>query len=277
VGEVRPCCRQVGAQGSRACPGGKGLAGRAAGCAAGFAGRLPGRALEAEPGPVALLDRVQSARAGGELCAAMGAAARRARRRRARAEASGGRRRAGGWVMRRARGRADHPAGPEVAQRAAGARLDGQDRGLWRRQDPAHRLPDHAQGHGHVRLGRTGGAAGQALHREGALPALTLPNAYPTWTACLSSWSSACVAARRASARRRSAVLVCSTERRCAGAAQVDIYSFGVLLWELSAGEAPPGRSLRPLRCAPCPAPPPAVPSAPAGLLIGMLRRPGQG
>ena len=29
---------------------------------------------------------------------------------------------------------------------------------------------------------------------------------------------------------------------------QVDIYSYGVLLWELSAGEAPPGRSLRPLR-----------------------------
>ncbi len=51
------------------------------------------------------------------------------------------------------------------------------------------------------------------------------------------------------------------------GAAQVDIYSFGVLLWELSAGEAPPGRSLRPLRYAPSPAPPPAAPGAPAGLI----------
>ncbi|CAK0785070.1 hypothetical protein CVIRNUC_008276 [Coccomyxa viridis] len=29
---------------------------------------------------------------------------------------------------------------------------------------------------------------------------------------------------------------------------KVDIYSYGVLLWELSAGEAPPGRNLRPLR-----------------------------
>ncbi|BDA51135.1 probable serine/threonine-protein kinase STY8 at C-terminar half [Coccomyxa sp. Obi] len=29
---------------------------------------------------------------------------------------------------------------------------------------------------------------------------------------------------------------------------KVDIYSFGVMLWELSAGEAPPGRHLRPLR-----------------------------
>ena len=32
---------------------------------------------------------------------------------------------------------------------------------------------------------------------------------------------------------------------------KVDIYSYGVLLWELSAGEAPPGRNLRPLRWAP--------------------------
>ena len=31
---------------------------------------------------------------------------------------------------------------------------------------------------------------------------------------------------------------------------KVDIYSYGVMLWELSAGEAPPGRHLRPLRCA---------------------------
>ncbi len=89
-------------------------------------------------------------------------------------EASGGWRRAGGGCREgegraeAACGRADHPAGPEVAQRAARAGLDGQDCGLWRRQDPAHRLPDHAQGHGHVRLGRAGGAAGQAVHREGA-------------------------------------------------------------------------------------------------------------
>ena len=34
---------------------------------------------------------------------------------------------------------------------------------------------------------------------------------------------------------------------------KVDIYSYGVLLWELSAGEAPPGRNLRPLRFAPPP------------------------
>ena len=34
---------------------------------------------------------------------------------------------------------------------------------------------------------------------------------------------------------------------------KVDIYSYGVLLWELSAGEAPPGRNLRPLRFAPTP------------------------
>ena len=32
---------------------------------------------------------------------------------------------------------------------------------------------------------------------------------------------------------------------------KVDIYSYGVLLWELSAGEAPPGRNLRPLRYEP--------------------------
>lgn len=29
---------------------------------------------------------------------------------------------------------------------------------------------------------------------------------------------------------------------------KVDIYSYGVLLWELSAAEAPPGRNLRPLK-----------------------------
>ena len=34
---------------------------------------------------------------------------------------------------------------------------------------------------------------------------------------------------------------------------KVDIYSYGVLLWELSAGEAPPGRNLRPLRFAQTP------------------------
>ena len=64
---------------------------------------------------------------------------------------------------------ADHPAGPEVAERAAGARLDGQDRRLWRGQDPAHRLPDHAEGHGHLRLGRAGGPARQAMHGEGKI------------------------------------------------------------------------------------------------------------
>ena len=32
---------------------------------------------------------------------------------------------------------------------------------------------------------------------------------------------------------------------------KVDIYSYGVLLWELSAGEAPPGRNLRPLKYGP--------------------------
>ena len=31
---------------------------------------------------------------------------------------------------------------------------------------------------------------------------------------------------------------------------KVDVYSYGVMLWELSAGEAPTGRHLRPLRCA---------------------------
>ena len=36
---------------------------------------------------------------------------------------------------------------------------------------------------------------------------------------------------------------------------KVDIYSYGVMLWELSAGEAPPGRHLRPLRCCSCSTP----------------------
>ncbi len=42
---------------------------------------------------------------------------------------------------------------------------------------------------------------------------------------------------------------------------KVDIYSFGVVLWELSAGEAPPGRHLRPLRCASKTYPSPAGPA----------------
>ena len=32
---------------------------------------------------------------------------------------------------------------------------------------------------------------------------------------------------------------------------KVDIYSYGVVLWEICAGESPPGRQLRPLRSAP--------------------------
>ena len=31
---------------------------------------------------------------------------------------------------------------------------------------------------------------------------------------------------------------------------KVDMYSYGVVLWEICAGEAPTGRQLRPLRCA---------------------------
>lgn len=52
---------------------------------------------------------------------------------------------------------------------------------------------------------------------------------------------------------------------------KVDIYSYGVLLWELSAGEAPPGRNLRPLRSALCPLNPTPTDSM-AALSQGHLR-----